>query len=271
MKNPFVDSSISEVVSYLSLIFTTDLMGQAVDEKSNIIIRGREQLCSSLGARFDYYLNRGEIPLQWTDRQMFHRDRLNYLDKGASGLVFTKSAGSEIFVLKIVRIYDPAEFNREVQAQTCAARSGIAPKIFDSFVCRANGYGIIVMEFLKNYIPFNRLQDYPIPQKTGINILQQLFVIVYRLVNHCSLDIEDFQLMINLNNLDVKIIDFGLAKDISNLPNKKHIQDRLFMDQCAYFIKLCFKLLNDENWKQSWENVPSDETFPNFLRRMGLI
>lgn len=106
------------------------------------------------------------IRSQWTDQQTFHRDHLNYIDKGCSGLVFTKSAGTYIFVLKI--------------------------------------------------------------------------------------------------------IDFGLAEDISNLHNKKHIQDILFIKQCTYFTKWCGKLLDNYDWEQSWENVPSDETLFHFLKRTRL-
>ena len=124
------------------------------------------------------------------------------------------------------------------------------------------------MTFLENYIPLEDLRDTNITEKSVQTVLGNLFRIVDELVNLCKLNIIDFQLMVNPVTLDVQIIDFGLAEKIPASVNKKEIQDELFINQCNYFTDFCSRLLDNEEWEASRENVSNHETYDEFRNRV---
>ena len=265
IEDPLGAYPLNRVTLYLSSLLNNE---QKLEEASV----ARKQLCDSLGAHFQYYEQQGEIPQEWLEQRMPLRNQLQYLNKGFFGLVFTKRSGKDIFALKIIKIdrNNPESedtFNREVRTQTCVATHEIAPKIFDAFVCSTKGYGIIVMEFLEGYIPFHELPKDKLTETDVTTLLGNLFRIVDVLVNTCKLYIDDFQLMVNPTNWDIQIIDFGCTEDISNNPNKKQIQDELFINQCSFFTEWCSQLLNDPEWEKSWQNISPHETYEDFRNR----
>ena len=221
-----------------------------------------------------YYLDERDqfqAPESWKLRS--GRDQLRYLARGHFGLVFIKRVGSTSVVLKITKLGSEDDFETEVRNQTLAAKYGIAPTVFDSFVCTNHvskgwwGYGVIVMTFLENYIPLEDLRNRKLTEKSVQTLLGNLFRIVDELVNQCELNIIDFQLMVNPVTLDVQIIDFGLAEKILDSVNKKEIQDELFIKQCNYFTDFCVPLLNNEEWEASRENASNHETYGEFRER----
>ena len=79
--------------------------------------------------------------------------------------------------------------------------------------------------------------------------------------------INDFQLMVHPDSLDVKVIDFGEAKKISNTADIQKIQDDLFIKQCAYFAEWCRRLLNNEKFHTSPRENISRDTFELFFKK----
>ncbi len=267
------DYPLKDVTPYLSF-----LLNKAVDEKtpepdSRLVARARQQLCDALVDHFYYLDERDQFqaPESWKLRS--GRDQLRYLARGHFGLVFIKRVGSTSVVLKITKLGSENDFETEVRNQTLAAKYGIAPTVFDSFVCTNHvskgwwGYGVIVMTFLENYIPLEDLRNRNLTEKSVQTLLGNLFRIVDELVNQCELNIIDFQLMVNPVTLDVQIIDFGLAEKILDSVNKKEIQDELFIKQCNYFTDFCVPLLNNEEWEATRENASNRETYDEFRER----
>lgn len=268
------DYPLKDVTPYLSFLLNKTVDEKTAEPDSRLVARARQQLCDALVEHFYYLDERAQFqaPEKWKLRS--GRDQLRYLARGHFGLVFIKRVGSTSVVLKIAQLGSEDAFETEVRNQTLAAKHGIAPTVFDSFICsncdskRWWGYGVIVMTFLENYIPLEDLRDTNITEKSVQTVLGNLFRIVDELVNRCKLNIIDFQLMVNPVTLNVQIIDFGLAEKIPASVNKKEIQDELFINQCNYFTDFCSRLLDNEEWEASRENVSNHETYDEFRNRV---
>ena len=146
-------------------------------------------------------------------------NHIDYLGNGTFGYVFKIVHKNKQRACKIIQIHFEgyATFLKEVYYQNLISSYNIAPKVYDNYLCKTNTlkYGIIIMDYLHNYLTFinflamiYQLSDEDMILYINLYI-NSLIKVVDIFVDQINLYTADFQFMIKNDATDIKLIDFG--------------------------------------------------------------
>lgn len=143
---------------------------------------------------------------------------IRQLGHGVNSTVWLVMLNNRKYALKRFKVFDYMSYINEVQLQSVIACVNLAPRIYkheifegrnDTWVC------YILMEYLDKFVRLcDLLYSLEKDNKMSSNYYKRLCKIYQNASNVLKsheMKIEDLQCMVNKNNLEWKIIDFGLA------------------------------------------------------------
>lgn len=144
-----------------------------------------------------------------------------------------KLEDEDIFI-KLSYYDDIDDFMNEVNNQKVSASLGYSPKILDHFKC--NDVYIIIMEYLNGKSYTNLLmQRTSLFYRIKVRVLMKIFIMMLDLlllhnISHRDLHTENIIVSPGINDIDVKIIDFGFSKNVKDRTfiYKKREYDNMF-------------------------------------------